>query len=87
MSRSRISLPVLKNGTDFLSTATWAPVRGIASGPRRSVLDREGTEAAQLDAVALGHSTRDLTKNRVDDVFDVALIKVGVLSRNALDEL
>ena len=70
-----------------MSTATWAPVRGIAAGPGRPVLDREGAEAAQLDAVALGHSARDLTKDRVDDVFDVALIKMRVLSRNALDEL
>src|SRR5580704_4243873 len=29
LSRSRISLPVLKNGTDFWSTETWAPVRGL----------------------------------------------------------
>src|ERR1700692_3698983 len=29
LRRSRISLPVLKNGTHFLSTATWAPVRGL----------------------------------------------------------
>src|SRR5690349_10272656 len=28
-SRSRISLPVLKNGTDFCATETWAPVRGL----------------------------------------------------------
>ena len=28
-SRSRISLPVLKNGTDFSSTETCAPVRGL----------------------------------------------------------
>src|SRR5262249_46055352 len=28
-SRSRISLPVLKNGTLFWSTGTWAPVRGL----------------------------------------------------------
>ena len=59
----------------------------IAAGPGRPVLDREGTKAAQLDAVALGHGTRDLAENRVDDVFDVALIKMGILSRNALDEL
>src|SRR5262249_60503614 len=29
LRRSRISLPVLKNGTDFLATATCAPVRGL----------------------------------------------------------
>ncbi len=28
-SRSRISLPVLKNGTDFCATETCAPVRGL----------------------------------------------------------
>src|SRR5262249_8223078 len=29
LSRSRISLPVLKNGADFFSTETCAPVRGL----------------------------------------------------------
>src|SRR4029079_18232191 len=29
LSRSRISLPVLKNGTDFCATETCAPVRGL----------------------------------------------------------
>src|SRR5437660_2261899 len=29
LSRSRISLPVLKNGTLLRSTETWAPVRGL----------------------------------------------------------
>src|SRR6266545_623626 len=29
LRRSRISLPGLKNGTDFFSTETWAPVRGL----------------------------------------------------------
>src|SRR5215204_691463 len=29
LRRSRISLPVLKNGTAFFSTDTWAPVRGL----------------------------------------------------------
>ena len=28
-SRSRISLPVLKNGTNFSSTGTLSPVRGL----------------------------------------------------------
>ena len=31
-SRSRISLPVLKNGTDFFSTETCSPVRGLRPG-------------------------------------------------------
>jgi hypothetical protein len=50
------------------------------------VLHREGTEATQLDAITFSHGARDLTKDRVDDVFNVALIKMGVLGRNALDE-
>jgi hypothetical protein len=50
------------------------------------VLDRKGTEAAQLDAIALGHRARDLTKDGVDNVLNVALIQVWVLGCNALDE-
>jgi hypothetical protein len=50
------------------------------------VLDREGAKAAQFDAITLGHGARDLTKDGVDDVLDVALVKVGILRRNALDE-
>jgi hypothetical protein len=34
LSRSRISVPVLKNGTVFFSTETCAPVRGLRPGQR-----------------------------------------------------
>jgi hypothetical protein len=50
------------------------------------VLHREGAKAAQFDTVAFGHGARDLTQDRVDDVLDVALIKMGVLGGNTLDE-
>ena len=82
-SRSRISLPVLKNGTCFLSTETWAPV---AAGAGRTVLDREGAEAAQLDPVAARECVDDLAKDGVDDIFDVTLVEVRILCRNALYE-
>ena len=59
----------------------------IAAGAGRPVLDREGAEAAQLDAVALRHGVGDLAEDGVDDVLDVALIEVGVLGGDALHEL
>src|SRR5665647_2768650 len=59
----------------------------IAAGARWPVLDREGAEAAQLDAVTLRHGIGDLAEDGVDDVLDVALIEVGVLGGNALDQL
>jgi hypothetical protein len=48
------------------------------------MLDRESAETAQLDAVTLGHGVGDLAEDRVDDVLDVALVKVGVLGGNPL---
>src|SRR5215831_4600687 len=38
LRRSRISLPVLKNGTDFWSTATCAPVLGLRPARARRFL-------------------------------------------------
>ena len=64
-----------------MSARAW-----IAAGTGWPVLDRKGTKAAQLDAIALGHRTGDLTEDRVDDVLNVALIQMWVLGRNALDE-
>ena len=64
-----------------MSARAW-----IAAGTSWPVLDRKSTKAAQLDSIALGHRTSDFTKDRVDDVLNVALIKMWVLGRNALDE-
>src|SRR5262249_4677385 len=59
----------------------------IASGPGRAMLDRKRAEAAQLDAVAPGQRRNDLAQDGVDDVLDVALVKMRVLPRDTLDEL
>src|SRR5882672_1070442 len=39
----------------------------IAAGAGRAMLDREGPEAAQLDAVATRERGRDLAEHRIDD--------------------
>src|SRR5262245_40872359 len=52
----------------------------------RPMLDREGAEAAQFDPVALRHCGGDLAKDGVDDVLNVALIKMGILACNTLNE-
>src|SRR5262245_17740720 len=59
----------------------------IAAGARRTILDGEGAEAAQLDAIAARHRRDDLAENRVDDVLHVTLVEVGILRRDALHEL
>src|SRR5215831_12828967 len=41
----------------------------VAARPCRTVLDGEGAEAAQLDAVAARHRSDDLAEDGVDDVF------------------
>ena len=64
LSRSRSSLPVLKNGTNFSATDTEAPVRGLRPDARRAVLDREGAEAAQLHPVAARQRLDDLVEDR-----------------------
>ena len=56
--------------------------RGIAAGAGRTVLDRKGPEAAQFDSVALGHGVGDFAEDRVDDVLNVALIKVRIGTSN-----
>src|SRR5215207_779672 len=51
----------------------------VSSGARVAPLDRERSEAAQLHAVAALERVGDRVQDRVDDVFDVALVKVRVL--------
>ena len=45
----------------------------VAAGARRTILDREGAEAAQLDPIAARERIDDLAEDRVDDILDVAL--------------
>src|SRR5438552_19059816 len=59
----------------------------VAAGAGRTVLDREGTEAAQLDAIAARQGARDFVQDGVDDVLDVALVQVRIGGRYALHEL
>src|SRR5208282_723283 len=56
----------------------------IAPGAGRPVLDREGAEAAQLDAVALRHGIGDFAEDRVHDVLDVTLVEMGILGGDTL---
>jgi hypothetical protein len=58
----------------------------VAAGAGSAVLDRKSAEATQFNTIAPGQGRYDLTQNRVDDILYVTLIKVGILSRNALDE-
>src|SRR5450830_1635154 len=56
----------------------------VAAGVGRTVLNRKGPEAAQFDSVALGHGVGDFAEDRVDDVLNVALIKVWFGTRACL---
>ena len=85
-SRSRISLPVLKNGTIFSVTGTLSPVRGLRPVRASALLGRERAETAQLDAFAARQRVGDLAENGVDDVLDVALIEMRIARRHALHE-
>ena len=58
----------------------------VAACARRAVLDRKSPESAQFNAVPPSQCRDDLTQDRVDDIFYVALVEMGILSRNALDK-
>jgi hypothetical protein len=70
----------------FLINRNMGPRAGVPSRPSRTVFYRKGAEATEFDPVALCHCGGDLAKDRVDDILDVALIKMGILGRNALNE-
>jgi hypothetical protein len=70
----------------FLIDRHMRPGSGVATRARRPVLNRKSSEAAQFDAVSPSQRGHDFTEDRVDDIFHVTLVKVGILSRNALDE-
>jgi hypothetical protein len=58
----------------------------IASGSSRAFLDRKRAETAQLDAVTACQRGDDFAQDGVDDVFNVALIKVRILRSDTLNE-
>ena len=86
-NRSRISLPVLKNGKDFCVDRHIRASARIAPGARRAMPDRERPETAQFDPVAARQRGGDLAQHRVDDVLDVAAVEMRVLPGNVLNEL
>src|ERR1700742_4869764 len=51
----------------------------IAPGAGRTMLDRERTKTAQLDAVAARQGGDDFIENRVHNVLDIPLVKVRVV--------
>jgi len=63
-SRARISLPVLKNGTDFCSTNTYAPVRGLRPARARRRLTenapnpRNSTRSSRASAAVISPAPR-----------------------------
>jgi hypothetical protein len=61
------------------------PCSGIATRSGLSNLARKNTEAAQLNAVASGHSVGDLIENGTYDVLNFPLVKMSVRSRDAMD--
>src|SRR5262245_40276696 len=71
----------------FLIDGNVSSGPGISASTRRPVLHRKGAEPPQLDSIALGHGAGDLAKDRIDDIFDVALVEMRILGGNSLDKL
>ena len=57
----------------------------MAPCPCRAVLDVKRPESAQLDAFAASKRGHDLAEDRVDDVFHIALVEMGILRGNELN--
>src|SRR5258707_11608965 len=70
----------------FLVDGHMRPGSWVAARAGAAVLDRKRPETAQFNAVSPGQRRHDLTQNSVDDILHVALVEVGILSCNALDE-
>jgi hypothetical protein len=68
----------------FADRGAVAPVR--IAPDAGALLDRELTEAAQLDPVAARQHRGDLVEDRGDDNLRVAVVKVRGCLRQALDE-
>ena len=84
--RSRSSLPVLKNGTNFSSTGTAVRCADCGpDGPRDAHGER--TKPAQLHPIAASQGIHDLLKDHVDDALDVAMVKMRVRRCDLLDQL
>ena len=60
---------------------------GVAANSRRAVTEREAGEAPDLDAPAPGETFHHLVEHPLHRELDIALAEIGVLERNALDQL
>src|ERR1700735_643984 len=76
----------LEERRQFLGHRNLVAGARIATRAGLALFGRERAKAAQLDALSARKSTRDLAENCVDNVFNVALIKMRIAGRHALDE-
>src|ERR1700730_11526512 len=53
----------------YMRACSW-----VAAGASRTILDRKRAEAAQLHSGSARQRRHDLAQDRIDDVFDVALV-------------
>jgi hypothetical protein len=58
----------------------------ITPGACGAMLDREGTEAAQLDAIAARKGRYDLLENRIHNVLDIPLVQMRVVLGDTLNK-
>ena len=58
----------------------------IAPGACGAMLNREGTEAAQLDAVTACEGRYDLFENRIHNVLDIPLVQMRVVLGDTLNK-
>src|SRR5260370_16602677 len=70
----------------FLVDGHVRPGSRVAARAGATVLDRKSPETAQFNAISPGERSHALTPTRVANILHVALVEVGMLSCNALDE-
>ena len=63
------------------------PGPGVAGDPRGAQSDREAAEAPDLDSPATGETCRHLLEHHLHRERDVTLDELGLLVRNAVDQL
>jgi hypothetical protein len=79
-------LTSLKERRQFLGDRNLVAGARIAASAGLPLFGRERAKAAQLDALAARERICDLAENCVNDILNVALIKMRIAGRHALDE-
>jgi hypothetical protein len=77
----------LKIGCDLLTDRHICSSPRVSPRTRCTVSHRKRAETTQLDPVAACERHSDLAENRVKESFNIALVEVGVVRDDALDEL